>query len=802
MQRRPRHGVVLATTEDTAAAVLPPNGVQSAGYADLLRCLAAEYRSLEDENAELRLRLAYLGEAEPARVEAKACSVASLGIDVEQMRRPSLSFVCEVEHGAGPPGTGNGHDGGAVLPIVPGDGLKEAPSSTMASEADVERRQPSQETVGLDILSGSDIEQAEQVEVEQRPVPAAQHSLKRSNTVNSENYSEFNAPLDSGTPWKPVFANADDMKEQVRQKLHKKQYNVTDYYKDSGCFQMVARSPWFDTVTLSIIFINTIWIAIDTDINSSSSHSSTAVATDVDAESDLLILFFAIEQVFCTLFFIEIVIRFCAFRDKKYCLYDHWFIFDTGLVMFFVVESWIMPLLLLVVTMGSDGGSLGKSSVLRGARLLRLTRMARITRLLRRMPELMILLKGMMAACRSVLFTLMLLFVVTYVHAIAFTQLLEGTEVGRTMFHSVFRSMHTLWVYGALVDECSHLMTRLEAESWFCVGVFYLYILVAALTVMNMLIGVLCDVVGAVGEAEKEELALNYAKNKLGKIYTLIKGVDVDAQFDGLNVTMCKADFVKMLDSTECCHVVNDLGVDVVGLVDFADIIFSHNIHDTEYDRELTFAEFLDIVTQLRGSNTATVKDVVDIRKFVGQAIASQQSHLDKVAEQTRLQYLSMAKKLNSLLGVAPPEKCAVENKEMARSRKARPPSKVTGSTICALPSRADFRRLASMASLANDNGQLTPTGQMTPTRIPHEPATSPKRTISKDSLTSLPHATVAHNAHNGSNGEKLNGETLHLAVPRDHDLPVGENVLRPPESEKTVFFAKPLSGQRIDSPS
>ena len=43
------------------------------------------------------------------------------------------------------------------------------------------------------------------------------------------------------------------------------------------------------------------------------------------------------------------------------------------------------------------------------------------------MPELMILIKGLMVAARSVFFTLVLLLLVTYVFSIAITQLAAGT---------------------------------------------------------------------------------------------------------------------------------------------------------------------------------------------------------------------------------------------------------------------------------------------------------------------------------------------------------------------------------------
>merc|ERR1719331_2215743 len=105
----------------------------------------------------------------------------------------------------------------------------------------------------------------------------------------------------------------------------------------------------------------------------------------------------------------------------------------------------------VVLCTGSNGSAgLGNASLLRVARLLRLTRMARMARLLRAMPELLILIKGMVAAMRSVFFTLILLCLMTYCFGIMFTQLMAETELGnpytdpKGIFSTVPLSMHTL----------------------------------------------------------------------------------------------------------------------------------------------------------------------------------------------------------------------------------------------------------------------------------------------------------------------------------------------------------------------
>lgn len=63
------------------------------------------------------------------------------------------------------------------------------------------------------------------------------------------------------------------------------------------------------------------------------------------------------------------------------------------------------------------------------------------------------------------------------------------------------------------------------------------------------------------------------------------------------------------------------MGVDVVGLVDYSDILFRDN-------SSLDFADFIRLVIQLRGNNSATVRDIVDLRKFFMQELQDLQENL------------------------------------------------------------------------------------------------------------------------------------------------------------------------------
>mmetsp|Transcript_55526 Transcript_55526/g.172312 ORF Transcript_55526/g.172312 Transcript_55526/m.172312 type:complete len:214 (-) Transcript_55526:130-771(-) len=132
---------------------------------------------------------------------------------------------------------------------------------------------------------------------------------------------------------------------------------------------------------------------------------------------------------------------------------------------------------------------------------------------------------------------------------------------------------------------------------------------------MNMLIGVLVEVVSAVAAAEKEELAVQFARSKLHRIFEEV--LDLDG-----NRTISKMEFEKILEHREATRTMHDLDVDVVGLVDFADVIFAKDFDDDNYAKELTFPEFMEVVVSFRGSNTATVKDIENLRKLICQSIS------------------------------------------------------------------------------------------------------------------------------------------------------------------------------------
>jgi hypothetical protein len=385
-----------------------------------------------------------------------------------------------------------------------------------------------------------------------------------------------------------VFADAEHLKKSMRDAVCKQEpYNVTQLYKDTGTCQKIARSPAFEQVTIIVIFLNAIWIAVDADNN------NTELITDAPIGFQL------VEYSFCLFFVCEWAIRFFAFREKRSALGDSWFVFDTTLVLLMVLETWVLPLVVLLTGAASQTGI--DVSLLRLFRMFRVTRVARMVRLVRTMPELMILVKGMAGAARSVFFTLLLLGSIIYVFAIAFRQLSKDTEIGEVYFSTVLISCSTLLLEGTLPDLADFTYKLADADIGFGF-LFLLFVLFATLMLMNMLVGVLVDVVTTVSSVEKEQMEATFLKTHIGKF---LEKIDENHD-DSISIS----EFDTLLQKPKAIKALDEVGIDAMGLIDLRDFIF----RDAE---ELTVAQFLEYVLQLRGCNQATVKNIVETRMFI-----------------------------------------------------------------------------------------------------------------------------------------------------------------------------------------
>jgi len=284
---------------------------------------------------------------------------------------------------------------------------------------------------------------------------------------------------------------------------------------------VLTEHPWFQNTTLFVICINAMWIGADVEWNNA------ALKTDAEDKLPWEPVSTIVENCFCVYFTVEVVLRFFAFRFKKDCLRDAWFVFDAFLVAFMVLETWILPIITLAMGGGGDSGSLSSLSA------LRITRLSRMVRLSRSVPELRTLVKSMISGLKATLTILIFLVMILWLFAIIFTTQLacvppfDGAEEGDEtcppnfdlddgagnrghLFGSVGSSMMTLFTNGVLGDNLYQTLDIIKGEGklsdlimwWLFSGFFTL----TALTLLNMLIGVLIDNIAQTAKGEESSM--------------------------------------------------------------------------------------------------------------------------------------------------------------------------------------------------------------------------------------------------------------------------------------------------------
>jgi voltage-gated sodium channel len=407
-------------------------------------------------------------------------------------------------------------------------------------------------------------------------------------------------------------------------------YDVTKFYKEDSCIADLARSKIFEHLTLGVISINAVWMGVDMDWN----HEKDLLKADK--------VFLVAENIFCTYFTMEVMVRWLAFEHKCNALRDNWFRFDAGLVSCMILETWVIPIM-SVVSGGSEGPPLGNLSILRLLRLLRLTR---ITRLMRAMPELLTLIKGMVNATRSVFSTLVLLIIATYVMAIVFTQQLRG-ELD-PMFSCMGMSMLTLFVNGTLLDDLTSVLKDILEANQMMMWLFVIYIILSSMTILNMLIGVLCEVVSSSASEEKEEQTLAEVRNALAGAFR-----QIDTDGSGM---LSKAEFEKLTENEKAMSALNALGVNQDHLVSMRNSLFTPiasrvslcaqgseehknaprasivQQSDGQESLGLTFDQFVEQVINHRPSTKANVLDCAQLRSVMNQELKSLEIMIDSLS--------------------------------------------------------------------------------------------------------------------------------------------------------------------------
>jgi hypothetical protein len=404
----------------------------------------------------------------------------------------------------------------------------------------------------------------------------------------------------------------------VREKLINQGGGVKDLYHKTGWAAWIAKSALFEQMTFFMIFVNAVWLAVDADKN------------DADLLLDADPLFIIAENLFCVYFSVELLIRFLAFKGKRNCFKDRWFIFDIGLVLMMIMETWVLSVVLWAS--GSKGTSgMGNLSILRVVRIAKMFRLARMARLLRMVPELVVIMTGIGVAARSVFFFSLLLLIIVYVYGVALRQITKNTDIGHEFFRTVPWAMNSLLLEGLFPERAETINTLSDAmPALYPIAISF--VVLAAITIMYMLVGVLVEVVRAVSETEKEKLMVTDVSCRLRMVmdqfmdrekpggragpgrmfpsfwsHSSAPDVEESRTFD--NQTMIdQGQFQTFVTLPHVAQIIRDVGVDVEGLLDMSSIIYENL--QKQGATGLSFADFIELILNMRGTNPVTVKDV------------------------------------------------------------------------------------------------------------------------------------------------------------------------------------------------
>eukprot|EP00747_Dinoflagellata_sp_TGD_P108996 gnl/TRDRNA2_/TRDRNA2_170570_c7_seq2.p1 gnl/TRDRNA2_/TRDRNA2_170570_c7~~gnl/TRDRNA2_/TRDRNA2_170570_c7_seq2.p1 ORF type:complete len:811 (-),score=122.03 gnl/TRDRNA2_/TRDRNA2_170570_c7_seq2:17-2203(-) len=299
----------------------------------------------------------------------------------------------------------------------------------------------------------------------------------------------------------------------------------------------LAAHPYTEFVTLSVIFINALWLGLDTDFNKPGSAIT----------SELPRFFEVGELVFAAFFNAEIVLRVLAYKEKINFVKDphlrFWNWFDGLLV--FVMDAELF----LLYCFGIDLSSI------RQLRMARLMRMSKMVRALRMIPELAHMVKSVLASIKGASAAMILAASIMFIFAIIFTIWGRGLPPDEEQYGEMGLSMLTLLQVLCFDGPFEILMPLIRKDAMMA-SLMVCYIGISSITAMNMLIGVICEVMLHVAQVEKEKMVIE-------KVEQLFEHMDTEER-DG---------YVNRSEWNASCHHLAALGIEAEVLTTLFDII-------------------------------------------------------------------------------------------------------------------------------------------------------------------------------------------------------------------------------------
>jgi hypothetical protein len=169
---------------------------------------------------------------------------------------------------------------------------------------------------------------------------------------------------------------------------------------------------------------------------------------------------------------------------------------------------------------------------------------------------------------------------------------------------------------------------------------FLIYFMLSSLTVLNMLIGVVCEVISDTASQETENAMVAQVTEILTVVFE-----EIDADGSGL---ISKKEFELMTDKRESIEALHILGVEPKHLLALSDTLCDSL--DDGKPKEIDFHEFLEMVVHLRPENNASVLDIAQLRGLQRRLMLQVEAKIKSLCDQLDLiQIESQAKSTVSM---------------------------------------------------------------------------------------------------------------------------------------------------------
>tara|TARA_Y100000768_G_scaffold376312_1_gene348228 strand:+ start:245 stop:928 length:684 start_codon:yes stop_codon:yes gene_type:complete len=219
-------------------------------------------------------------------------------------------------------------------------------------------------------------------------------------------------------------------------------------------FSKLRDNKFFQFTVVTIIILNAILIG----------------ATTYELDPIFLNIIYILDYSITIFFVIEILIRFIGEKEKKNFLKDGWNIFDT-----IIVAISLIPIP-------------NNSSFL----VLRLLRIFRVLRLISVIPELKKIIEAILASIKRVFYVSLLLFIILYIYATMGSILFGQDDPQRWADLGI--SLITLFQVLTL-SSWENVMLPLQTLYWWAWIYFFSFIAICSVTILNLVIAILVDVV-------------------------------------------------------------------------------------------------------------------------------------------------------------------------------------------------------------------------------------------------------------------------------------------------------------------